>query len=89
MTSKGELDRFIGKTISVWCGEYDEDGAPSLLVINVEQVGSKWIFGTHLSDNNLKNRKVWIQIRNIVYFFEGDYFDEKKEHVEVVLTRKG
>lgn len=86
MTSNGELDRFIGKIISVWCGEYDDEGGSVIHVVRVEQVKEHWIVGTILSEEHPGT--VWYNIRQIAFFYEGDYFEEKKEHVEVVLSRK-
>ena len=86
MTSKGELDRFIGKTISIWCGEYDGEGRAVIHVVRVEQVKEYWIVGTILSKEH--PGMVWYNIRQIAFFFEGDYFEDKKEHIEVVLSRR-
>lgn len=81
MGGANTLRKFIGKTISLWCGEYDVDGSELIVVIKVEDVEDGWLIGTTESE-----KKYWFDIRQIVYFQEGDCFTADKEHLEVVVA---
>ena len=80
-----ELDGFTGKIISIWSGEYTEDSS-IINVVHVEQVTDHWLIGTVQSNEH--PGKVWFNIRQIVFFYEGDYFSDGKEHVEIKLINR-
>ncbi len=85
MTSNGELDRFVGKIISIWCGEYTEDSS-IITVVHVEEVTDHWLIGAVQSSEH--PGKAWFNIRQIVFFYEGDYFSDMKEHIEIKLINR-
>ena len=86
------LRQFVGKIISIWCGEFEVDGSELMAVLTVESVEDGWLRGTLEPDPQDKGRSnlkqvLWFNIREIVYFQEGDCFSTKKEHLEVLLTK--
>ena len=70
---------------SIWCGEYTEDSS-IINVVHVEQVTDHWLIGAVQSNEH--PGKVWFNIRQIVFFYEGDYFSDGKEHVEIKLINR-
>ena len=86
------LKQFVGKIISIWCGEFEVDGSELMAVLTVESVEDGWLRGTlepdpHDISRSKSKQVVWFSTREIVYFQEGDCFSTEKEHVEVVLAK--
>jgi hypothetical protein len=69
-----ELKYFVGKTVTLWMGEYDSDGDELLLVGTVEKELKHWLICRIKDDKKI----IWINIKDIVYIQEGDIFDNRE-----------
>lgn len=87
MGGESTLKKFVGKIISLWCGEYSDEGGEIIPVVRVESVEDGWLAASSIVR---PSEKVWFDVSQIIYFVEGDCFADKKsykEHLEVVLER--
>ncbi len=78
-----ELKYFLGKTASLWVGEYNSDGESVVLVVEVEKEMKKWLICRLMDEKN----SIWINKKKIFYIQEGDAFDDK-ENVKLLINKK-
>lgn len=83
MGNPNTFKKFIGKVISFWCGEYDPENNELLVVLEVEAIEDGWLIGITPESK----RKYWFDIRQIVYFEEGDCFSKDSIRLEVAVAK--
>ena len=69
-----ELKYFLGKTASLWIGEYNSDGESVILVVEVKKEMKEWLICRLVDEEN----SIWINKKKILYIQEGDAFDDKE-----------